>query len=417
MLDKPVVFFIFKRPDTTKLVFEAIRQARPTRLYIFADGPRKEVAREDEMCRLTREVVQNVDWPCEVYREYSDMNLGVDRRIVSGLDLVFSKEEEAIILEDDCLPSQSFFRFCSELLDRYRDDNRIMAISGSNFHYKRFQSSESYYFSRFHVPPWGWATWRRAWKLYDDSVSLWPEIKKGDRLRDILRHREAEEYWWLILEDCYHKGPNYAWDYVWTFTNWVNNGFIITPYTNMVKNIGYRSDAVHTNRVDRLANIEAEDISFPLNHPKVFICHEAADQVYKDFKFGKNARDFYMVRLLNAIMQKKPLTAPLLDRSITKVAIFGTLDLSKYLIEECRTNGIEVVTLLDNEKTKEGTLIDGIPVYSPSYFANSPDKIGFKAIISTVLGRHENDIIRKLSDQFPDVPILSWIDLLAMNKY
>jgi len=413
-MDKPIVFFIFKRPDTTKLVFEAIRQAQPSKLYIFADGPRQGVAHEEERCRITREVVQDIDWPCEVYRHYSDVNQGVDRQLVSALNLVFSREETAIILEDDCLPSQSFFRFCSELLDRYHDDARIMSISGANYLYDRFQSSESYYFSKYHISG-GWATWRRAWKLYDDNVSLWPEVKKGDRLKDILRHREAEEFWWMVLEDCYYKGFNYSWDYVWAFTIWVNHGLVANPYKNLIKNIGYRSDAVHTTRPNRFANIEAEEISFPLQHPKVFIRHEEADDLFTDLVFGKNAREIYLIRLMNTVLENKPLIPVVVDRSIKKVAIFGTLALSRYVMKNFRENQIEVVALLDNDSSKEGTAIDGVPVYTPSRLADNPGQIGFEAIVSTVLGRHEKAIIRKLSEQFSDVPVLSWTDLLTMS--
>jgi hypothetical protein len=160
-VNTPIAFFIFNRPDTTARVFEAIRQAQPSKLLVVADGPRSTRPGEAEKCAATRAIIDQVDWECEVLTNYSDVNLGCRHRVSSGLDWVFEQVEEAIILEDDCLPHPTFFRFCEELLEWYRHDHRIVAISGDNFQNGHQSGEFSYYFSRY-VHIWGWATWRRG---------------------------------------------------------------------------------------------------------------------------------------------------------------------------------------------------------------------------------------------------------------
>src|SRR5687767_13684909 len=162
----PVALLVFNRPQATARVFEAVARARPPRLLVVADGPRADRPDDGELCHQTRAIIERVDWPCEVMKDYSDTNLGCRKRVSSGLDWVFSNVADAIILEDDCLPEPSFFPFCEELLERYRDDERVAMIRAGNFLEGRRVASTSYYFSRwFHI--WGWATWARAWKHND----------------------------------------------------------------------------------------------------------------------------------------------------------------------------------------------------------------------------------------------------------
>src|SRR4051812_29566436 len=177
-LHTPVLFVIFNRPETTRQVFEAIRTAKPSRLYIAADGPRKNKPGEDQKCQEAREIVKAVDWDCEVKTLFSKENLNCGRGPATAFTWFFEHEEEGIILEDDCLPTQSFFRFCQELLERYRYDYRVMHIGGNNFlnGWQRDQDY-SYYFSLSgHI--WGWATWRRAWQMFDYKLSLYEKIKE-----------------------------------------------------------------------------------------------------------------------------------------------------------------------------------------------------------------------------------------------
>jgi hypothetical protein len=172
----PVAFLVFNCPDTTIRVFEEIRCARPPKLLVVADGPRADRPGEADKCQAVRAVIETVDWPCEVLKNYSDVNLGCKIRVSSGLDWVFEQVEEAIILEGDCLPHPTFFRFCEELLETYRDDERIGMISGDNFQFGRKRGDASYYFSRYnHI--WGWASWRRAWQHYDRNMAIWPKFR------------------------------------------------------------------------------------------------------------------------------------------------------------------------------------------------------------------------------------------------
>ena len=181
----PVAFLIFNRPELTRKVFASIAQARPSKLLVVADGPREDVSDDEENCSEARATIDRIDWDCEVLTNYSSVNMGCRARISTGLEWVFKNVEEAIILEDDCIPHPTFFRFCKELLARYRDDQRVMMISGNNFQMGRKWTPCSYYFSRF-FHCWGWATWRRAWKHYDIDMGLWPALEDGSWLLHVL---------------------------------------------------------------------------------------------------------------------------------------------------------------------------------------------------------------------------------------
>jgi hypothetical protein len=276
-LKTPVAFAIFKRPETTAKVFEAIRQAKPPKLFVIADGPRLDVPGEAEQCAATRAIIDRVDWNCEVFTNYSETNLGCGKRLSSGLDWVFDRVEEAIILEDDCLPEPSFFRFCEELLDKYRDDCRIFSISGQNVQFGRQSIEYSYYFSRYsHV--WGWASWRRAWQYYDFKMKLWPEIKARNLLRDILAEPEAIECWTEIFESMY-KGQINTWDYQWTFTGWVQNGLSILANVNLISNLGFGNGSTNTSSsTSRYSNMPLQALNFPLKHPPFIVRNTQADE-------------------------------------------------------------------------------------------------------------------------------------------
>ena len=275
-LTTPVAFLIFNRPDTTVRVFEAIRQAKPPKLLVVADGPRPDRAGDVEKCKAARAIIEGVDWDCEVLTNYSDLNLGCKNRVSSGLDWVFSLVEEVIILEDDCLPHPSFFRFCQDLLDYYRNDQRIMAISGDNFQFGRKRTEYSYYFSRYnHI--WGWATWRRAWQYYDGEMKYWPEIRDGYWLNAILGDSQAIKYWAKVFQTTYDNKVD-TWDYPWTFACWIQNGLTILPNVNLVSNIGFGEDATHTiGSKSRVANLPVKEMNFPLKHPPFLLRQVKAD--------------------------------------------------------------------------------------------------------------------------------------------
>ena len=277
-LKTPVAFIIFNRPDTTQQVFAEIAKARPPKLLVVADGPRSNRSGEEKCCAATRAIVEGVDWDCEVLTNYSSVNLGCKNRVASGIDWVFEKVSEAIILEDDCLPDPTFFRFCQEMLERYRDDERIGMISGDNFQFGRRRNDDSYYFSKY-VHVWGWASWRDRWAgSYDVTMARWPRIRDEGRLGDIVGNRSEAAYWHNIFESV-HRGDIDTWDYQWLFANWLEGRMSILPAVNMISNVGFDKNATHTIAVDRgVSNLRRNPMGFPLVHPPGVFRNIQADQ-------------------------------------------------------------------------------------------------------------------------------------------
>lgn len=263
-LDTPVALIIFNRPDTTRRVFAAIRGARPRRLLVVADGPRPGRPGEAEACAEARSIIDAVDWPCDVQTNYAEANLGCKRRVSSGLDWVFQTVEEAIILEDDCVPHPSFFTYCTELLGRYRDDERVMHIGGANFQLGRRYGDAAYYFSRYaHV--WGWASWRRAWTHYNVELRRWP-IERETILNQFETSWEAD--FWRFVGEATSAGKIDTWDYQWALACLERRGLAIVPNGNLVANIGFGPNATHTSQASRLANLPLEPLALPLAHPQ-----------------------------------------------------------------------------------------------------------------------------------------------------
>ena len=290
-LKTPIAFFIFNRPQLTQTVFDAIRQAQPQMLLVIADGPCSDRAGEAELCDQTRAVVQQIDWNCQVLINFSEVNLGCKQRVSSGLDWVFNTVEEAIILEDDCLPHPTFFPFCEELLAYYRDDERIMMISGDNFQFGHKRTNESYYFSRFaHI--WGWATWRRAWRRYDVEMKQWSDVREGQWLADILHNSSMIKYWTNIFQSA-SEGSIDTWDYAWIFACWIQHGLTVLPNSNLVANIGFHPTATHTRDPNsKFANLPVEALASPLKHPRFVIADNKADHFTQKTMFNSNRINF-----------------------------------------------------------------------------------------------------------------------------
>jgi hypothetical protein len=275
-LSVPVAFFIFNRPEQTKLVFERIRGARPESLFIIADGPRHNRLDDIEKCRITRQIIDTIDWDCQVSLEFSDYNLGCKRRVASGLDWVFKNNSEAIILEDDCLPDPSFFRYCAELLEKYREDDRVVSISGDNFQHGIRRGPYSYYFSR-HPHVWGWASWRRVWHHYDIEMKTWPENRDRGWLHTIFDNPRMARYWSDTF-DAVYQGKVDTWDHQWTYNCWRLNGLAALPEVNLISNIGFGLDATHTRRRSPFSAMPTESLEFPLTHPPNIKQHVVADK-------------------------------------------------------------------------------------------------------------------------------------------
>jgi hypothetical protein len=265
-LDTPVAFLVFNRPDCTAKVFEEIRRARPKKLLVVADGPRPGRPDDETNCRAVRELIEKgVDWPCDVETAYAKENMGCRNRVSSGLTWVFERVEEAIVLEDDCLPSPTFFPYCEELLARFRTDSRIMAINGCNYGVKPVDQRYSYGFARTpHV--WGWATWRRAWKHYDVEIKDWPEFRDRRLIYDTLPDAKVAECWEVAFDSTW-KGAIDTWDYQWMFAILRQSGLTVSPSNNLIINVGFDGRATHTkDPLDPAGALHLESIEFPLRH-------------------------------------------------------------------------------------------------------------------------------------------------------
>ena len=281
----PVVLVVFNRPDPARAVFDAIRAAKPRTLMVVADGPRPDRPGEAELCRQARAVVERPDWPCELVRNYAETNLGCGRRVATGLDWVFQNVEEAIILEDDCLPDPTFFRFCAEMLERYRDEDRVMQISGTNFLFGARPIHDSYYFSRYPLC-WGWATWRRAWRRFDFDLNAW----KADRQGYLAKFTEPRERaFWSATWDAVSSGRRDIWDYQWAFALLKACGLAVTPSVNLVRNIGFGPAATHTTSRLLAMRPAARAMNFPLRHPARLEANAEADRFTARRQFYKRS--------------------------------------------------------------------------------------------------------------------------------
>ncbi|HTK18630.1 MAG TPA: hypothetical protein VL442_03935 [Mucilaginibacter sp.] len=268
MLETPVLFLIFNRPDTTQLVFESIKKQKPVKFYIAADGPRQNIQSDQDKCALAKKIVdEGIDWPCEVKTLYRENNLGCGKAVSEAITWFFTHEERGIILEDDCLPDQSFFEFCSTLLEKYANTKEVMTISGTNFLPKGWKTKkQSYHFA--HVGIWGWATWKRAWKLYDYNMTTWDNKANKKKIRRAMNNDNWFNLYYSGLFDITYQKKLDTWDAQWVYCILNNGGAAINPSVNLVRNIGFGPDATHTtSSTGSYSNLKAQQIKFPLKHP------------------------------------------------------------------------------------------------------------------------------------------------------
>jgi hypothetical protein len=273
----PIIFIIFNRPIVTARVFAEISKIQPKTLFVVADGPRLDHPDDEKLCKETRDIIdQQLDWECDVHKNYAETNMGCGLRVSSGIDWAFEQVEEAIILEDDCVPHPSFFRYCQETLDMYRDDERVMMISGYNYLSQWKARESSYLFSQF-VAIWGWATWRRAWKRYDYHMESWNQAESKQRVRQFL----SDDLFYEAMAKNYDRsvrGEIDTWDYQWGYACQVNSGLIVAPSVNLISNIGFGESAAHTKNSNHAnANQSTFAMEFPLKRPNKVIVDTAYD--------------------------------------------------------------------------------------------------------------------------------------------
>lgn len=273
-LNTPILFIIFNRPELSKVVFERIREVKPKKLYVAADGPRDLKPKEKALCEETRQILKQIDWPCELKTLFRESNLGCGRAVSSAISWFFQMEEMGIILEDDIVPDLSFFPYCSQLLEYYKNDSTVMQINGCNFQQGQLRGDGSYYFSAFpHV--WGWASWRRAWQNYDFNLSDVNYFYNLNKLKFYFKEKKILNTWYEIFFKMNQKLID-TWDYQWNYAIWNVKGKVIAPNVNLISNIGFGIDATHTHDQDsKFANLTTSSIDNVLHPTNTFINKEA----------------------------------------------------------------------------------------------------------------------------------------------
>jgi hypothetical protein len=281
-LTTPVLFLVFRRPAETARVFEEIRRARPTRLFVAADGPRPDRSDDVAACQAVREIVSGVDWPCTVATLFRESNVGLKTAVRSAVDWLFDHAEDGIVLEDDCLPSQSFFWFCQALLDRYRDDQRVMQISGNNFLLGERVTADSYYFSCLN-DVWGWATWKRAWRHYDADMATYPRFRAERQLENYITDPATRDWLMSYLDETFHAtGPGGLWSSQWAYALCCQNALTAVPCVNLVANISGASDATNQTESFELYSTVDRHEMIDLVHPPFVLPNRRADAIRFD---------------------------------------------------------------------------------------------------------------------------------------
>ena len=282
----PILLIGFNRPDTMQKVFDEVRKAKPLKLYYAVDCAREGKAGEAEKVSQVKAIVKKVDWSCEVHTLFQKENRGCGYGPAEAITWAFENEDRLIVLEDDCVPSQSFFRFCDEMLERYKDDERVNIISGRSHHSgSKFFKDKDYIFTHY-AHTWGWATWKRAWNEFDIKMSDWPDFMKDGGFLNILSSEKEGKYFnnWInkiyqhIEEECTH-----SWDAQWVYARLKNGGLGIVPAHNLIMNIG--SVGTHTSEESECHRIIAQEIPESLTHPKFITYNYQYEREHFNSKF------------------------------------------------------------------------------------------------------------------------------------
>jgi len=300
MSESPIVFICFNRYEVTKKTFKKIRLYKPKKLYLIMDYPRENNKKDKENNQLIKTFFEKkIDWSCEVIKDYSKKNLGLKKRITTGLNKVFEKENKAIILEDDCYPHEDFFYFCNEMLGRYSGNSKIMFITGNNFQNKNEVYKSDYYFSKYtHI--WGWASWRDTWKkvIFDDNYWKY-KFENNIKFENFVHHVEEYEYWKKFYYQVL-KNNLQSWSIYLLFSIWENNGLTVTPNQNLIKNLGLNEGTNMKNFIN-ITKFKKTRINKPLNHNNIF-----EQNVDKDLKvFRKIYKPSLFSKIFNRIMNFK----------------------------------------------------------------------------------------------------------------
>lgn len=279
----PIVIFIYKRSHNLEKLIDAMCKVKPKEIYIVADGPKN--TGEEVQVKKTRTELENlITWPSKVHKNYTKINLGLKERFSTGISWVFEHTDRAIFIEDDCVPDPSFFTFCDQLLEKYKDNEKVVSIAGNNFQPPNTRITESYYYSRYpHV--WGWATWKRVWDQYDSNISDWPKRRASGWLKSVYPGQFFIRKFWAYIYDRLYAGQINTWDYQLTYLSQKLGGYNIIPRVNLVSNIGYGEDATNLKKKNKTISVPTAPISFPLVHPKVLKYNQVADRYIEELVY------------------------------------------------------------------------------------------------------------------------------------
>lgn len=276
----PILYLAFNRLDMVKKTFPQVAKIKPSHLFISCDGPRPEVKNDNQKVEDVRKYIkQKINWNCNTNFLFNKNNLGCKNAIIQAINWFFNNVEKGIIIEDDCLVDKDFFKFCDEMLTRYKNDDRIMHIGGSN-NISNPKSKDSYLFSSF-CGIWGWATWKRAWKLYDQNIKLWPKYIKQNPLACYTT--KEKNGLTNIYNRVYNNKISSTWDFQWDITCKINNGLAVIPKVNLVSNIGFIESATHTkniNKIKSVINMKKFKLDFPLTENKIYLANLKYDKNY-----------------------------------------------------------------------------------------------------------------------------------------
>lgn len=283
----PIAMMVFNRPEKTYKVFQEVKKVKPKKLFVIADGPRNK--NDLKKCEDTKNIFNNIDWDCEVFKNFSNENMGCSKRGYTGFSWVFDNVKQAIFLEDDCLPNESFFEFCDDLLEKYENDNRVMLISGTNQMGKWEKGGYSYHFSKF-GGIWGWASWKRAWDFYEYDIKDWND----ENLKRLLKNR-LNIFQFISRKTIYDQITNKnaefsSWAYQWGFSRIIQSGLAISPSVNLITNIGAGADATNTKKKSKVSNLKSYKMEFPLKHPPYMIADDEYDKKIYNKLNGSNYR-------------------------------------------------------------------------------------------------------------------------------
>lgn len=297
MINVPILILTFNRPNHTSKLADILRKYKVSKIYVSSDGPRDGNKKDVKMVKQTRGLFKNDRWPeSDIHVKFEDENLGCKKAVSKAITWFFQHVEQGIILEDDCLPNESFFSFCEQMLDRYKGDDRIMHISGTTFIGKNSDwITDDYYYSCYpHC--WGWATWKKSWERFDYDMKNWPLFKKSGFIENFIYNKIGARKWTEVF-DTTHADKNSSWAYRWTYSCWENNGLSVHPKYNLVQNIGFDEHATHTKYSSNHHSDNRKELDPPYKKPPFLVRDHRLDNYIEDFHFQSNLKSEIIKKL------------------------------------------------------------------------------------------------------------------------